>query len=237
MGADEPIKIRCYVDGLNLYNSLIRHHQVKWIDFEKLLRNLITSLLKGEKFEIERIILFTALVKGNQESHSRQKLYLLALAAHLARLEIVYGEIVPRERIVTISKGIFKGRRMYAKTYIEKKTDVNLASRMIEDAYEAKIQGAGEREFDVACLLSNDSGLESALRITSRAGQRNLLICPITKDGTSRVAKSLTKYVSTADRLTNGIDAGVLRDSLLPAVVKVPGKNAIRPPNERGWEV
>lgn len=217
------LRVRFYVDGFNFYYGVTRPYEFKWVDLEALLLALVRRV--EPEASVERILLFAAAVKGDGtpgNAHQRQQLYFEALKAHSKRLEIVHGRIRERVRDMTL----VEGHRMASVVEFEEKgTDVNLACRMVEDAYEAQDQ------FDVACLVSNDSDLAAPLKVKQRLGQRTMLITPRTTRRDAKVAKELTRLVEREDRILT-VPEELVKAHPLPKKV-----GRLRPPKRRGWRV
>ncbi len=119
-----------YIDGLNLYNGALKDSNYKWLD----VRRLAEELLPNDS--IQDVYYFTARVMvsgGNGGKRQRQDVYIRALTS-LPNLKIVYGT-----------------HRRRGNSWEEKKTDVNIATQMIFDAFLGK--------FTRALLVSNDSDL------------------------------------------------------------------------------
>ena len=149
-----------YVDGGNLYFGLIRRMGVKWLDLMALSR----KLLNGEH-EIVGIVYFASRVIDKSSDHhksSRQDKYFDALR-NRKFVEIVEGRyreqkeksLPASDGCVTCDKLLPDGRiRVFRIT--EKLTDVNIAVRMLSDAYEHKA--------DSFVLISGDSDLSPVVR-------------------------------------------------------------------------
>jgi hypothetical protein len=140
------LKALVYIDGFNLYYGVLKENPAwRWLNIQVLFDELRLN------DDIIGIRYFTAIVdEGKQASttRDRQKRYLKALGS-LERVEIILGKYQSRE--VTC-------RATCKKEYLvpeEKKTDVNIAVRMISDAVDC----LAER----LILVSGDSDLEPAV--------------------------------------------------------------------------
>lgn len=158
-----------YVDGFNLFHSLLEGKQgKKWLD----LHALAAAALKPQN-KVCLVRYFTARVTGtpaDPDMPTRQDVYLRAL----------------RARGVIIHEGNFterpKKRRLVnpppppASKYVEvwhreeKGSDVNLAVHMLHDAW----SGA----YDCAVVVSNDSDLAEACHLVRSMGKVVGLMCP-----------------------------------------------------------
>lgn len=136
-----------YVDGFNLYYGVLKSCPYwKWLN----LASFFDSLRVDD--EIVKICYFTAIVdegRVTSETRDRQKRYLKALGS-LGRLEVILGKYQPREVRCRATC------RLPYQVPEEKKTDVNIAVKMISDA----IDGVTER----LILVSGDSDIEPAIK-------------------------------------------------------------------------
>jgi uncharacterized LabA/DUF88 family protein len=154
-----------YVDGFNLYFGLRgstggNKKQTKrcyWLDIQKLAENIIMKRL-----ELVAVKYFTARIKGNPEKENRQNAFLDAIRFHCDKLRIFEGRYLLREvfcrKCRKISNSILCPKCQAVNLLPEeKKSDVNVASQMLKDAY--------ENLFDVAYLISGDSDLVPPIEI------------------------------------------------------------------------
>lgn len=142
-------RVVAYIDGFNLYYGLKESgcKRYYWLDVV----GLVSALLKPEQ-SLEAVHYFTARIcadGSSQESVARQAAYLDALGS------------LP---LVTKHFGQFLGNSVRChncghvwQKFEEKMTDVNIASRMLSDAFEDC--------FDTALLVSADSDLTMPIRI------------------------------------------------------------------------
>ena len=147
-----------YIDGFNLYYGLLRHSPHKWLNLEKFVKALLT-----DKYEVMAIKYFTARVTKDADDPDaaiKQQQYLEALKS-LGLVEIIEG-FYKRFRVkLPFAKEPCRScdKVKYA-TVIkteEKKSDVNLASAMIVDAFEDKA--------DAFVLISGDADQSAPLSI------------------------------------------------------------------------
>jgi len=115
-----------YIDGLNLYYGAIRQTPaVKWLDIER-----YCKLLRLHD-DIRLIRYFSALIAG--PTRVNQECYLRALAT-TPLIEVTLG----RFKIKNVKCGVTGCTRMGSKWFLmpeEKRTDVNIAVFMVDDAY------------------------------------------------------------------------------------------------------
>ena len=214
-------RVRCYIDGLNLYYGVARPYGCKWVDLQALLRALLRRKLPGA--EVERLVLFSAPMV-ERDAAARQKTYFKALRQHSPNLELVLGHFRSFTKFGKLLDGQDAGEVRKVATREEKRTDVNLACRMVDDAHTA----AG-KEFDVACLVSNDADLAAALGVKERLGQKTMLITPRTTHEPSLPAADLRRFVHRGD-ITYTIEEDLVRRCRLPERV-----GRWRCPDAPGW--
>lgn len=156
-----------YIDGHNLYYGLRSTYgtRYKWLDVQALSESLLQPgmLLTAVKY-------FTAIVQDTTHvkqvgARQRQELYLKALQTHCDKLEIHYG------RFMSKSQKCGKCGEQYV-SFEEKKTDVNIACRILNDAH--------LDHYDCCYVVSGDSDLVPPLEIVKRnhPGKRIIVACP-----------------------------------------------------------
>jgi uncharacterized LabA/DUF88 family protein len=134
-----------YIDGFNLYYGAIRGSRHKWLN----LQNYFMKLRGGDA--IQRIKYFTALVDGG--GRTRQETYLRALAT-CPLVEVVIGRY-KYKRVKCSVSACQDGCDKWFQVPEEKRTDVNIAVTMLEDAFQDKC--------DRFILVSGDSDLVPAV--------------------------------------------------------------------------
>lgn len=149
MCAPKPRTI-VYVDGFNFYYGVVKNTGYKWLDFER----YFTRLRAND--DIRRIKYFTALVEPGAR-RVRQETLLNALQTR-PLIETILGRF-KRKRVTCMyaactTTGL--GDRVFDVPE-EKRTDVNIAIHMLDDAY----QGLCEQQV----LVSGDSDLVPALQM------------------------------------------------------------------------
>lgn len=139
--AATSIRTMVYVDGFNLYFGLRSrgYKRFYWLDIQQLAENLLRpgQLLQAVKY-------FTADIKAGTEKHRRQQTFLDALATHCTKLQIVRGRYLIKQRQCHRCGNV-------AQIPEEKKTEVNISSHMLVDAF--------TDQFDTGLLISGDSDL------------------------------------------------------------------------------
>ena len=157
-----------YIDGFNLFYGILKQSPYKWLDLKALCQNTLPP-----DSEIIGINYYTAMVKGAPEKAERQKIYLEALRNHIPEFRYVLGryQIEAKELPEAIPAGTDKrGKHIYRPGKMvcvlkaeEKKTDVNIATEMLNDAWQNK--------YDCAVLISNDSDQAPALLAIKQRGK------------------------------------------------------------------
>ena len=142
-------RVIAYIDGFNLYHGL-RDAGLKdsrWLD----LHGMCMSLLQPDE-QLELVRYFTSWVKDNPVKSARQAVYVDALRER-GGIEIDFGHFLSN------TAQCFRCGNVWKKNE-EKKTDVNIAVRLLEDV--------SDNRFDTAIVVSGDSDLvppvESVLR-------------------------------------------------------------------------
>jgi hypothetical protein len=149
-------KKRCtiYVDAFNCYFGIFQHHPAwKWLNVQ----SFFEALRLDE--DVVAVKFFTALVEPLKHvsiRRDRQKRYMRALGT-LPKLKIILGKY--QERTVTCRARDCM-RRLEYQVPEEKKTDVNMAVNLLEDAF--------RRLTDSMVIVSGDSDLEPAVEWVRR---------------------------------------------------------------------
>ena len=149
-----PKRCTIYVDGFNWYFGIFQHRPPwKWLN--------VQSFFEALRLDEEVIVVkfFTALVEPQKHvspKRDRQKRFLKALGT-LPKVKIILGKY--QERTVTCAARDCP-RRLKYQVPEEKKTDVNIAVNLLEDA----ICGLT----DSMVIVSGDSDLEPAVEWVCR---------------------------------------------------------------------
>lgn len=136
-----------YVDGFNLYYGAVKGTAHKWLNLEKFF-----ALLRPHD-DLQVIRYFTALISGPHLAN--QQAYLNALVVACPRVGVVLGTF-KQKRIkcaYTQCAATTPGDRVFS-TQEEKRTDVNIAVFMLDDAYQARC--------DQQVVVTGDSDLVPA---------------------------------------------------------------------------
>ena len=135
-----------YIDGFNFYYGVMKDSNDKWLNLEHYFR-----LLRQDD-DIQKIYYFTAEVSGN--ARRRQEIYFQALQT-LNLIQMIFGLYKSRQRKCKVAN-CSNPQKNYA-DYEEKRTDVNIALQMLDDAY--------QNNCDRMIVVSGDSDLVPAVEL------------------------------------------------------------------------
>ena len=142
-------RVVAYIDGFNFYHGLIeaKLYTSRWLD----LSAMCQSLLEPQQ-ALSLVRYFTTRIKNNRSKNARQGTYIDALTAR-GGVSIDYGHFLSRPAHCKSCGATWQRNE-------EKKTDVNIAVRLLEDAYDDL--------FDVAIIVSGDSDLAPPIESVRR---------------------------------------------------------------------
>jgi hypothetical protein len=136
-----------YIDGLNFYYGAVKASpELKWLNLERFCR-----LLRPHD-DIRQIRYFSALIQGLTKGHQEE--YLRALST-LSLVEVVLGKFKMKRAKCGVSACTHATR--WFQTPEEKRTDVNIAVSMVDDAY--------QNMCDQLIIFSGDSDLVPAVNV------------------------------------------------------------------------
>ena len=139
-----------YIDGFNFYYGSVRQTPYKWLNLEELCLKLRPD------DDLRSVKYFTSRVGGS--AGKRQAAFLKALST-CRRVEIIYGQFKTKKITCRHPSCTFNGSRVFSGTE-EKRTDVNIAISMVDDAY--------RETCDHIVLVSGDSDLVPAIQLVLR---------------------------------------------------------------------
>lgn len=150
-----------YVDGFNLYYGAVRGTPYKWLDLQKYFQ------LIRQHDDIQAIRYFTAWVMG--PTLPNQQTFLAALEQR-PLIQIVLGNFKQKRIKCTFAQcTLTTPPERFFDRYEEKRTDVNIAVYMLDDAYRDAC--------DKFVLVSGDSDLVPAVRmIRHRFPQKQIIV-------------------------------------------------------------
>jgi uncharacterized LabA/DUF88 family protein len=141
-------RVVVYIDGFNLYYGVLRFSKEKWLDIEKLFR-----ILRPHD-TIQKIRYFTALSHGGK---SKDQLAYLKAIETLPLVNVVRGRYKNKSLKCLVHACAVADKDRFFTTPEEKRTDVNIAVSMLDDAY----QNIG----DHLIVVSGDSDLVPAVNM------------------------------------------------------------------------
>jgi hypothetical protein len=167
-------RVSAYLDGFNIYNGMMAKGwgHYRWLDYRALLHRYMRP-----PQELGPVKYFTSRMTHQPEKHARQALYIRALQVR-GGIEIIDGTWTMKPVKCTKCKRYFKVPQ-------EKRTDVNLATHLVADAFDDR--------FDTFVLVTADSDLIPAISyVKERFGKRFMLVDPPRRhDGTLRALADL----------------------------------------------
>lgn len=187
-----------YIDGFNFYYGAIKGGPYKWLNLEK----FFVSLRQHD--EVRRIYYFTALVTGS--SQARQRTYLKALAT-LPLVSVVLGKYKTKRVLCTVPACLHTGIKHFLSSE-EKRTDVNIAIQLLDDAYQDMC--------DTFIAVSGDSDLvPGLLAVKQRFPDKQIVVYVPARD---RIRGAATELRGAADRHRT-VPLSLLRVCQFPARV------------------
>ena len=196
-----------YIDGYNLYFGLraARLHTSRWLD----LRGVCTSLLKpGQRLELVRY--FTTGVRNDPGAAKRQATFIDALRA-TGGIEIDFGVFLSKTVTCRSCNTQWTGSE-------EKRTDVNIAVRLLNDAHDDR--------FDLAIVVSGDSDLVPIVEsVRERFPRKRVIVASPPKRWSTDLAQSAHAAFQ--------VSRAVIRSNRLPDPVITPEGVELRAP--AGW--
>ncbi|WJY22763.1 NYN domain-containing protein [Fontisubflavum oceani] len=227
---------RCkfYIDGFNLYEGrLKKSRHLRWLNVVAFSERLATGV--GEVVQIEY---YTAHVAGkiDREGQIRQATYLQALRTLRPKLRLHVGKFAVKERWVkpcdpfeTRPTGIAAPSVMpdllKATVAQEKESDVKLAVHLLHDAV--------RDEYDTAFVVSNDSDLTEAIRLSTEEYGKNVVLVPPAPERGGDFAPLARKLEDAATRVQH-VRTHLLENCQFPnSVIKDNGRHVTCPADWR----
>jgi len=200
-------RVIVYIDGYNLYHGIraAKLHSSRWLD----LRQLSDTLLKASQ-RLELVRYFTTRVRNDPSAAQRQAVFIDALQAR-GGIEIDFGHFLSKTVTCRSCHNSWQQNE-------EKKTDVNIAVRLLDDAYDDR--------FEVAIVMSGDSDLVPAIEsIRARFPAKRIVVA----FPPQRHSAELERVADASFRISNRN----IRASRLPDPVVAPTGFRLHAP--RGW--
>lgn len=160
-----------YIDGYNLYYGLLKGTPYKWLDPSFLVRTLLR-----DDHDLISVKYFTSPVKTyphDVAALDRQKVYIQALTT-LPNVEIIQGfyrkdaVLMPVHEIKCKRCSTAKNDLIKVVKLEEKRTDVNIASAMLLDAFNDKA--------DVFVLVSGDTDFIAPVSIVRKDFKKTVIV-------------------------------------------------------------
>lgn len=141
-----PIRTVAFVDGFNLYHAIrdLGREELKWVNLRAMLRDFALP----PRYDLTRVLYFTAHAKWLPGAWARHRQYVSALKA--SGVEVHLASFKKKQRGCNSCGQTWTGHE-------EKETDVNIGCHLLDLAYQG--------EFDRALLVSGDSDLTPAVRL------------------------------------------------------------------------
>ena len=196
-----------YIDGYNFYHGICdaRLHSSRWLD----LTAMSQSLLKPQQ-RLELVRYFTTMVRNNPPKAKRQSTFIEALRAR-GGIEIDFGHFLSKSMKCPNCGNEWTKHE-------EKKTDVNIAVRILDDAFDDR--------FDVAMVVSGDSDLVPAIEsIHTRFPNKRIIVAFPPKRHSAELKRVANESFT--------IGQGKIRSNRLPDPVVTPAGISLHAPS--GW--
>lgn len=216
--------LRVYIDGFNLYYGALKDSHDKWLDIVAWARVLAPN------YDIEKVTYCTARVKPQQKTDPapmRQEFYLRALGSLGPLVEILEGQYRLRDvrgarksdsrcSCCSSPRPCFCCSRIVATVTRseEKGSDVNLAVRLVRDAFQASA--------DAFMVVSNDSDLQEAVNTVEALGKTVIAVNP-------HIGK--VQVLKASQRRT--VRRAGLSKSQFPSSLQLPDGSTVHKPT--GW--
>ena len=143
-----------YIDGLNFYYGAIRNRpNLKWLNPQAMLESIFPEL------QIRQIRYFSTLVlpqPDDLEAPRRQAVYFRALRT-IPALTIYEGRMAVRTKTGIVLPKSTPPQVATLEVFEEKRTDVNIASHLLLDAF--------ENRYHTGVIVSNDSDLTTPIEM------------------------------------------------------------------------
>ena len=205
-----------YIDGLNFYYGAVRNRPaLKWLNPLSMLENLLPrENIIGIRYFSTRVMD----TPGSIEAIRRQAVYFRALRT-IPSLTIHEGRMAVRTKTGVVLPKATPPQIATLEVFEEKRTDVNIASHLLVDAFEGR--------YDTAVVVSNDSDLTTPIEmVVNRLGKTVIAVNPY------RARQQSSELRRAASRVIPEINASVLRAAQFPDTLTDARGSFTRP---RSW--
>ena len=189
-----------YIDGLNLYYGALKNRPaLKWLNPLAMVEKLVPQV------EIGLVRYFSALTirtPSDPDAPARQAVYFRALRT-LPKLEIHEGRMAVRTKTGVVLPKAMPPQIETIEVFEEKRTDVNIASYLLMDAFEGR--------YDTAIVVSNDSDLTTPIEMVKDTLRKQVIM--INPDAAKKQSRELRM---AATRSLRTINPTALRDCQFP---------------------
>lgn len=213
-------KVAFLVDGFNLYHAIDKNFgdsKYKWLNLRKLAENLV-----DDEDIVDRVFYFTAYVTWDKTKVERHKKYVRALSAN--KIEIILGKFKEVKKTIRLDRMEINPdlsefnlpNELNYKTYEEKKTDVNIALKIVELALTNK--------YNKIYIVSGDSDFVPAIKFVKQRNKniKFINILPFNAKG-----RDLGNVCHLQVRITKDD----LEKSLFDQEIKIGEETIVRPDN------
>lgn len=201
-----PVRVTVYIDGFNLYHGLKEHSKARayrWLNLWSLSESL---LLPGH--QLTTVLYFTSLPPWNQQKIARHQVYMDALKS--------VGVTVIEGRFQKDTQKCFAECQLPFDSYVEKLTDVNIATRMIEDTVLDRT--------DWVYLMTGDADQAPAIRTVRTLTPQKVIrvIFP--------PRRRSTELEKVADHYLGPLGHRAVKPHVLPVTITLPSGRTIHKP-------
>jgi len=200
MAENATVRTAVYVDGFNLYYRALKNTRYKWLDLQKLSRQILAP-----SHDIVAIKYFTADISGqlDPDAQHRQRVYLRALST-IPGLSIHKGRFLAKTKSAKLAD-----KPGFARVILmeEKGSDVNLATHLVADGF--------RNTYEAAVVISNDTDLVEPIRLVAQELHKKVgLFCP---------AQYPSKPLKDVATFVRELRPGRLRKAQFPAEIEGTG--------------
>lgn len=209
---NETNKVSAFIDGFNLYHSLVDlgkdNNHLKWLDLWKLAKRY--SSMNSQ--DLTNVYYFSAYATWLPGPYRRHRTYVKALKEQ--GVTFVQGRFKEKERFCKECKRTWRGHE-------EKETDVNIALHLLDEAY--------RDSFDHALLFTADSDLAPAVRIVKKRfpNKQIFIITPPRYKHSLELIRAVGGH-----KYSRQIKLSHLENALLPETIVTKDGNTIQRPSK-----
>jgi uncharacterized LabA/DUF88 family protein len=188
-----------YIDGFNLYYGALKGTPHKWLNLERYF------MMLRPHDDLRAIKYFTAMVTG--PTRPNQEVYLKALAT-LPLVEVILGKFKKKRVHCNETSCSHAGNRLF-ETVEEKRTDVNIAVSMLDDAY--------QNTCDQLVLVSGDSDLVPGVNLIRTRFQHKKIIVYVPHTPALSVTRGFAVELRSAAHTNRDLPLNLLPRAQFPS--------------------